>query len=106
MGFAKKIPGAKSFLKFTAKTSGLRALVGGEQFGNMDLAGQVFGVYDDRYKPKEVDATPSASVETQAYAARDNMRRLARRATGRDSTVRTGPGGAPYSAAPKSLLGS
>jgi hypothetical protein len=107
MGFAKKIPGARGFLNFTGKTSGLRALVGGDQFANMDLAGQAAGVYDDKYKPKDVQPVPSADVDAAAMIERDRVRRLAKQANGIDSTIRTSPAGATlYSAQPKTLLGS
>lgn len=102
-----KVPGAKGFLKATAKTSGIRALVGDKAFGNMDLAGQLAGVYDDRYKVKDPEAIPSPVADAAApFAAADNVRRLAKRAAGRDSTIRTSPAGALYTAQPKALLGS
>jgi hypothetical protein len=107
MGFAKKIPGAAGFLNFTSKTSGLRALVGKDQFASMDLGGQVAGIYDDKYKPKDVQPIPSADVGSDPLVAADRMRRLAKRASGLDSTIRTSPAGATlYSAQPKVLLGS
>lgn len=50
-------------------------------------------------------ALPFQDSTAAANASRDRERRLARRAAGRDSTVRTGSLGAPYSAQAKSLLG-
>lgn len=100
MGLAKKAVG---FLEGLHPHS---LLMGRKASASVNLAGQLAGSYDDLYKPAKVEAIPSPSNDTNAYAARDNTRRLARRAAGRDSTVRTGPGGAPYSAAPKTLLGS
>ena len=103
----EKVPGAKSFLGLTAKTSGLRALVGAKAFGNMDLAGQLAGVYDDRYKVKDPQPIPTDNVDAAAQTAADRTRRLARRAAGLDSTIRTSPAGATlYNAQPKTLLGS
>jgi hypothetical protein len=104
----QKVPGAKSFLKFQAKTSGIRALVGDKQFGTMDLAGQLAGVYDDRYKVKPIEPIPTDSPADQNAPgqAADFARRLARKANGRDSTIRTSPAGALYTATPKTLLGS
>ena len=107
-----KVPGAKGFLGFTAKTSGLRALVGAKAFGNMDLAGQLAGVYDDRYKVKDPPAIPTGdgtgvSADAAAAIERDRVRRMARQAAGLDSTIRTSPAGAAlYSTQPKTLLGS
>lgn len=100
MGFAKKAVGFLESLHPHSLAMGRKASA------SMNLAGQVAGSYDDLYKPAKVEAIPSPTTATNAYEQRDNTRRLARRATGRDSTVRTGPGGAPYSAAPKQLLGS
>lgn len=45
---------------------------------------------------------PPESIDEDVYRIRDRARRRARRA----STVRTSSAGAPYSPAPKSLLGS
>ncbi len=101
MGFAKK---AFGFLEGLHPHS---LLMGRKKSASVNLAGQLAGSYDDLYQPKATPAIPNpVSGTTDSFAARDNMRRLVRRASGRDSTVRTGPGGAPYTAAPKSLLGS
>lgn len=84
-------------------------ILGRKKSAQFNLAGQLAGTYDDLYKPAKVEPIPSPSspaAANDAYTARDFSRRLARRAQGRDSTVRTGPGGAPYDAAPKRLLGS
>lgn len=103
----KKVPGAKGFLGFVRKTSGLRAVVGDKAFSSMDLAGQLAGVYDGNYKPADVQPIPTDNTDSAAMVERDRVRRLAKRASGLDSTIRTSPAGATlYSAQPKSLLGS
>ena len=100
MGFAKKAVG---FLEGLHPHS---LALGRKKSASMNLAGQLAGSYDDLYKPAEVEAIPYQDSTASAFTQRDRTRRLASRAMGRDSTIRTGPGGAPYSAAPKSLLGS
>ena len=108
----KKIPGATGFLNFTSKTNALNYLLGRKEGGKLDLAGQLAGVYDGDYKPANVSAIPTGdgtgtSADAAALIARDRERRLARRAAGLDSTIRTSPAGAAlYSAQPKTLLGS
>lgn len=49
---------------------------------------------------------PTTDTESEGFAARDNMRRLVKRANGRDSTIRTSAAGALYTAQPQKLLGS
>lgn len=54
-----------------------------------------------------VVAAPSPNnIDNSSLAARDRVRRAAKRAQGLDSTIRTSPAGAPYTGQPKSLLGS
>ena len=54
-----------------------------------------------------IRSAPSPSgIDSSSYLARDQIRRLARRAQGIDSTIRTSSTGAPYTAQPKTLLGS
>jgi hypothetical protein len=80
-------------------------LFGKKTARSMDLGGQVFGAYNSDYKPDEVATAPSPIVDADAYAARDRTRRMAKRALGRDSTIRTSPTGAPYTGEPARLLG-
>ncbi len=57
-------------------------------------------------RPETIDAAPSpAGIEGDAYQARDRIRRMARKAQGQPSTIRTGATGAPYTGAPSKLLG-
>jgi hypothetical protein len=81
------------------------ALFGKKAARSMDLGGQLGGAYDSDYKPTDIAAAPSPIVDSQAYVARDNIRRRAAKAQGRDSTIRTSPTGAPYTGAPARLLG-
>jgi len=78
---------------------------GKKTFSSIDLGGQVLGQYDNLYKPGDVETPSSPIVDDQAYLARERFRRLARRAQGQQSTIRTGLA-VPYSGQPKSLLGS
>jgi hypothetical protein len=96
----KKVPGAKGFLGFVRKTSGLRAVVGDKAFSSMDLAGQLAGVYDDQLQAGRRAADPNRQHGLAAMVERDRVRRLAKRASGLDSTIRTSPAGALYSAQP------
>ena len=96
----------KKLLKFSNKIQPHSLLMGEKASAQYDLAGQLAGSHDYLYKPKEIDPIPTPD-DAGANVARDRMRRLAKKASGRDSTIRTSPqGAAPYSAAPKSLLGS
>jgi hypothetical protein len=105
MGFVHKI--AQKGLAFGNKLNPHTWALGERQSAAMDLGGQVAGAHDDLYKPKDIAAAPSADTSVDAYTQRDFARRLAKRASGRDSTIRTSPAGAAlYSAQPKSLLGS
>jgi len=111
MGFATKF-----VKKFSDPRNSLRiadgrwigeSVLGKKAFSNIDLAGQVIGQYDSMYKPKEVQDIPSPITDSAEFTARDQARRLAKKANGRDSTIRTSPAGATlYSAQPKALLGS
>ena len=78
---------------------------GKKTFSGIDLGGQVLGQYDSLYKPTDVQAAPSPIVDDQAYAARDRVRRIAKKAQGLQSTIHTSSTGAPYTGAPASLLG-
>lgn len=104
----EKVPGAKGFLGFTHKTDALRYILGKQQSAKVDLAGNLAGVYDYMYKPKAVQPIPTDNVDAAAATEADRQRRLAKKAAGLDSTIRTSPSGAAslYSAQPKSLLGS
>lgn len=82
---------------------------GKKTFSSIDLGGQVLGQYDDLYKPADVSADPPPSpiaADTEAYAQRDRIRRIAKKAQGQQSTIRTSSTGAPYTGAPATLLGS
>lgn len=96
----------KKLLRFSNKIQPHSLLMGEKASAQYDLAGQLAGAHDHLYKPKNVAPPPVANDTQTGVVERDRMRRMARRAQGRDSTVRTGPGGAPYDAAPKTLLGS
>lgn len=97
----------KKLTKVANKFSPHALIMGEEASASMDLGGQLFGAHDDLYKPKNIEAIPGgANMDASAMAERDRARRLARRAMGRDSTVRTGAQGAAYQGAPKTLIGS
>lgn len=96
----------KKLTRFANKTMPHTWVMGESASAQYDLAGQLTGAHDRLYKPKDVTPPPRADVDQSGLIERDRQRRLARRAAGRDSTVRTGPGGAPYDGAPKTLLGS
>ena len=80
-------------------------LFGKKTARSIDFGGQVLSAYDSDYKPEDVAAPPSPIVDADAYTQRDRIRRTARRAMGRDSTIRTSPTGAPYTGQPATLLG-
>lgn len=100
MGFVKNA------LQFGSKTHPHSWFLDKKTNASTDLGGQLTGAYDDLYKVKDQEPIPSPSVDNAAFTERDRTRRLAKRANGRDSTIRTSPQGAAYSGAPKSLLGS
>lgn len=105
MGFVKK--GLSKVAKFSNKVQPHSLVMGEKASAQYDLAGQLTGAHDGLYKPKEI--TPPDVIADSAVTSveRDRMRRMARRASGRDSTIRTGPSGVvPYSDQPKKLLGS
>lgn len=79
-----------------------------KQSASMDLGGQLLGAHDDLYKPAKVEPIPQTDTTNDAMAASDRARRLARKAAGLQSTIRTSPSGAAalYSSQPKALLGS
>lgn len=79
-------------------------VMGEKASADIDLAGQLVGAHDANYKPEEVEPAPSPNVD-DAYIQRDRIRRMAKRAQGRDSTIRAGGTGAPYTGAPAKLLG-
>ena len=80
-------------------------ILGKKVSAGMDLAGQALGAYDANYQPTDVAAPPSPVNDAPAYTARDRIRRMAKRASGQQSTIRTGGPGAPYTGAPATLLG-
>lgn len=105
MGFVHKL--AQKGLAFGNKMNPHTWALGERQSAAMDLGGQIAGAHDDLYKPKAVADIPSPIVDSAAFTERDQARRLAKKANGRDSTIRTSPAGATlYSAQPKTLLGS
>lgn len=79
---------------------------GQKTFSGLDLGGQILGQYDNLYKPEDIAAAPSPINDAPAYEARDRIRRIAKKAQGVSSTVRTSSAGAPYTGQPVSLLGS
>jgi|SRR5881396_255138 len=101
MGFAKKA------LQFASKTQPHSWFLDKKTNASIDLGGQITGAYDDIYKVKDPEAIPTASTDGAASSQADFARRLAKKANGRDSTIRTSPAGALYGGSPaKSLLGS
>ena len=78
---------------------------GKKTFSGLDLGGQILGQYDDLYKPEDIAAAPSPENSADAYTQRDRIRRVAKKAMGQQSTIRTGGTGAPYTGAPATLLG-
>lgn len=95
----------KGLLRFGNAASPHTWVLGKKASAGMDFGGQAFGAYDKNYQPTDVEAAPSPTVDNTAYAARDNIRRRAAKAQGRDSTIRTSSMGAPYTGAPAKLLG-
>lgn len=95
-----------SVLRFANKTMPHSWFMSDKDSAKLDLGGQLFGAHDRNYRPKEVEPIPQIDMGSESNIERDRMRRTARRAAGRDSTIRTSSQGAPYSSAPKSLLGS
>jgi len=95
----------KKATKFANSASPHTWVVGKKASASMDFGGQALGVHDDRYQPEDIAAAPSPQVDDQAYVQRDRIRRMAKKAQGRDSTVRTGSTGAPYTGQPAKLLG-
>lgn len=83
-----------------------QAVLGKKFAATIDPAGQIVGDYDKLYKPTDVQPIPTDNTDANAYTARENARRLAMAAQGRDSTVRTSMAGSLYNAAPRQLLGS
>jgi len=81
-------------------------ILGKKVSAGMDLGGQALGAYDANYQPTDIPAAPSpVTSDAPAYEARDRIRRIAKRAQGVGSTVRTSSAGAPYTGQPASLLG-
>lgn len=81
------------------------SVFGKKTFASLDPGGQILGQYDSLYKPEDVQAPASPIVDAEAYQQRDRIRRIARRAQGRDSTIRTNLT-APATGQPATLLGS
>lgn len=100
MGFAKKA------VAFGSKLNPHSWFLDKRTNASTDFAGQVSGAYDDLYKPKAVAPIPNVDTTQPSYDAADIARRLAKKANGIDSTIRTSPAGALYTAQPKALLGS
>lgn len=96
----------KKALRFANKTMPHTWVMGEQNSASIDFAGQLAGAHDHLYKPGKVEALPSPEVDAQAYTARDRIRRLARTAQGRDSTMRTDLQAAPYQPNGKRLTGS
>jgi len=95
----------KKATKLGNKASPHTWVMGEKASAQYDLGGQLTGAHDERYQPEEIAAAPAPQVDDQAYVQRDRIRRMAKRAQGRDSTIRTGATGAPYTGAPAKLLG-
>lgn len=81
-------------------------IVGSKASAKMDFGGQILGAWDRYYQPETPDAPPSPIVDNEAYVQRDRIRRMAKKAQGRDSTIRAGSLARPYTDSPASLLGS
>lgn len=95
----------KGLLRLGNNVSPHTWVLGKKASAGMDLGGQAFGAYDDQYKPADVVAPPTPINDNAAYQARDRVRRVAKKAQGIDSTVKTSPTGAPYTGTPSRLLG-
>jgi hypothetical protein len=82
--------------------------MGEKASAQFDLAGQLTGAHDHLYKPAAVEPIPTDNTDNAALIERDRTRRMAKRAAGLDSTIRTSPSGAAalYTPQPKTLLGS
>lgn len=80
-------------------------VMGEEASRSVDFGGQLVGAHDDAYKPTDIEAAPSPVVDDQAYMQRDRIRRIARKAQGQQSTIRTSAASAPYTGTPAKLLG-
>ncbi len=80
-------------------------VMGEKQSAQYDLGGQLTGAHDALYQPENIEPAPSPVNDAPAYQARDRVRRMARKAQGQPSTIRTGATGAPYTGAPAKLLG-
>lgn len=96
---------AKKGLRFGNSIMPHTWVLGKKASMGMDLGGQVAGAYDDQYKPTDIEAAPSPINDAEAYTQRDRVRRVAKKAQGVSSTIRTGGTGAPYTGAPATLLG-
>lgn len=70
-----------------------------------DLFGKATGIYKEPGAAAAPIEAPSPIVDDQGLLARNRVRRIAKRAQGQQSTIRTGSTGAPYTGTPKTLLG-
>jgi hypothetical protein len=96
-----------SVTRFLNKTQPHTWVMGEKQSAQFDFAGQATGAHDHLYKPANVQPIPTSDTDSAALVERDRMRRVAKRAAGLDSTIRTSPAGATlYNPQPKALLGS
>ncbi len=100
-----------SVTRFLNKTMPHTWIMGEKASAGLDFAGQLTGAHDHYYQPADVQPIPdnTADANTAAATAADRARRLAKRAAGLDSTIRTSPSGAAaalYNPQPKTLLGS
>lgn len=70
-----------------------------------DVVGNVLGLNKHGGGGGDDNAIPGPYMDPEAYLERDRQRRLAKRAQGQESTIRTSVA-SPYNPQPKSLLGS
>lgn len=95
----------RKLTKLANKTMPHTWIMGERASAGVDLAGQLTGAHDALYKPAAIAPAPALNTDA-AYLQRDRVRRMAQRAQGQASTIRTSSTGAPYTGAPKQLLGS
>lgn len=78
----------------------------GKKLGRkFDPAGRALGIYKEPAAAAPEPEAPSPVTDDMGIIARNRMRRVAKKAQGAASTIRTGATGAPYTGAPSKLLG-
>lgn len=76
------------------------------KFGRkFDVVGNVLGLNKRGGGGGDDNQIPGPFMDPEAYLARDRLRRLAKKAQGQESTIRTSVA-SPYNPTPKQLLGS